>query len=48
MTKIRVLYIDGDGPFGGASRSLFEAVRALPDGTVAPYFVASRGTALDF
>lgn len=47
MTK-KILYIDGDGPFGGASRSLFEAVRALPEGTVEPYFVASRGTALDF
>ena len=45
---IKVLYIDGDGPFGGASRSLFEAVRALPEGSVEPYFVASRGTALDF
>lgn len=45
---MKVLYIDGDGPFGGASRSLFEAVRALPKGAVEPYFVASRGTALDF
>jgi glycosyltransferase involved in cell wall biosynthesis len=44
---IKVLYIDGDGPFGGASRSLFEAVRALPPGSVDPYFAASRGTALD-
>ncbi|WP_394999816.1 glycosyltransferase family 4 protein [Acinetobacter sp.] len=45
---MKVLYIDGDGPFGGASRSLFEAVRALPDGTVEAYFVASSGTALYF
>lgn len=45
---MKVLYIDGDGPFGGASRSLFEAVRALPEGAVEPYFVAARGTALDF
>ncbi|MGV8934728.1 MAG: glycosyltransferase family 4 protein [Gallionellaceae bacterium] len=45
---IKILYIDGDGPFGGASRSLFEAVRALPLGSVEPYFVASRGTALGF
>lgn len=44
---IKVLYIDGDGPFGGASRSLFEAVRALPADQVEPYFAASRGTALD-
>lgn len=45
---IKILYIDGDGPFGGASRSLFEAVRALPAGEVETYFVVSRGTALDF
>lgn len=45
--SIKVLYIDGDGPFGGASRSLFEAVRSLPAGTVDPFFAASRGTALD-
>lgn len=45
---LKVLYIDGDGPFGGASRSLFEAVRALPAGSVKSYFVASSGTALDF
>lgn len=45
---MRVLYIDGDGPFGGASRSLFEAVRALPAGSVEAYFVAAHGTALDF
>jgi len=45
---IRILYIDGDGPFGGASRSLFEAVRALPTDSAEAYFVASHGTALDF
>ena len=45
---IKVLYIDGDGPFGGASRSLFEAVRAMPDGSVEPYFIATHGTAFDF
>lgn len=45
---IKILYIDGDGPFGGASRSLFEAVRSLPVDSVEPYFVAARGTALNF
>ena len=48
MVPIKVLYIDGDGPFGGASRSLFESVRALPTGSIEPYFVAARGTALEF
>jgi len=45
--SIKVLYIDGDGPFGGASRSLFEAVRALPIGSVTPHFAAVHGSALD-
>lgn len=46
--SIRVLYIDGVGPFGGASRSLFEAIRALPSGSVEGYFLAAEGTALDY
>lgn len=45
---IKILYIDGDGPLGGASRSLFEAVKNLPGGEVDPYFFVSRGTALKF
>lgn len=46
--KLRVLYIDGVGPFGGASRSLFEAVRAAKQIDVEPYFLATTGTSLDF
>lgn len=45
---MKVLYIDSDGPLGGASRSLFEAVRPLSAGAVDPYFVAVEGTALEF
>jgi glycosyltransferase involved in cell wall biosynthesis len=45
---MRILYIDGDGPLGGASRSLFEVVRPLSAGEVDPYFVAVQGTALEF
>jgi glycosyltransferase involved in cell wall biosynthesis len=45
---LNVLYLDGVGPFGGASRSLFEAVRALKNEGVKPYFLAANGTALDF
>jgi glycosyltransferase involved in cell wall biosynthesis len=45
---MKLLYIDGVGPFGGASRSLFEAVRALPAGSVDPYFLAARGSALEY
>jgi len=45
---MRVLYIDGVGPFGGSARSLFEAVRALKNGGVKPYFLVSNGTALDY
>jgi glycosyltransferase involved in cell wall biosynthesis len=46
--KLKVLYIDGVGPFGGASRSLYEAMSAFPEGSVDRYFVMQRGTALDF
>ncbi|RZI96978.1 MAG: glycosyltransferase family 1 protein, partial [Rubrivivax sp.] len=44
---MKVLYLDGVGPFGGASRSLFEAIRSLRDRGVHAHFVAARGTALD-
>lgn len=45
---MKVLYIDGVGPFGGASRSLFELVRTLSTRDVQPYFVCVHGTALNF
>lgn len=45
---MRVLYIDGVGPFGGASRSLFELVRAARPLGVQPYFLATKGTSLNF
>lgn len=44
---MNVMYIDGVGPFGGASRSLYEAVAVLSRDGVNPHFVAARGTALD-
>jgi len=44
--KLRILYIDGDGPFGGASRSLFETVNVLRNiDNVEPYFFSTAGTA---
>ena len=45
---MRVLYIDAVGAFGGASRSLYETLRAMPPGSVAPHFVVQRGTVLPF
>jgi hypothetical protein len=42
---MKVLYIDAVGPFGGASRSLFEMVRRLAADSVEPYFVMQKGTA---
>lgn len=45
---MKVLYIDGDGPFGGPARSLFEVLSAMPSKAVEPYFVAARGTSLHF
>lgn len=44
---IKVLYLGGVGPFGGASRSLYEAVRALPSDSFEPYFLMPSGTAMD-
>lgn len=49
MAKKKILYIDGVGPFGGASRSLFEAVsRVAGSGEFSPHFLAARGTASKF
>jgi glycosyltransferase involved in cell wall biosynthesis len=45
---IRVLLIDGVGPFGGASRSLYEALRALPVGAVDVQFLAVNGTVVPY
>jgi glycosyltransferase involved in cell wall biosynthesis len=46
---MKILYIDGVGPFGGASRSLFEAVRKLKahEG-VLPHFLIAKGTASEY
>ena len=43
----RVLYIHFAGPFGGASRSLLELLRAFPDGAVKPLIIAPRGSAAE-
>jgi len=40
---IKVLYVHHAAPFGGASRSLFELLRAFPEGTVQPYALTRRG-----
>ena len=48
MRPLRVLYLHFFGPFGGASRSLFEAIRSFPPGAVLPTFVTQRGTVRDF
>lgn len=45
---IHVLYIDGVGPFGGASRSLFEMLRAGHRDRFRRSFVVQRGTASDY
>ena len=48
MKPLRVLYLHMIGPFGGASRSLFEAVGAFPAGAVQPLFVTQRGSVSRF
>ncbi|MDZ4390677.1 MAG: glycosyltransferase family 4 protein [Gemmatimonadales bacterium] len=45
---LKVLYIDGVGPFGGSSRSLYETMNAFPVGSVERYFVVQRGSANEF
>ena len=48
MMPIRVLYIHLIGAFGGSSRSLFEAVRAMPPESVSAHFVTQRGSVTKF
>ncbi|MBS0366254.1 MAG: glycosyltransferase family 4 protein [Proteobacteria bacterium] len=48
MRPLRVLYLHFFGAFGGASRSLFEAIRAFPPGAVQPAFITQRGTVCAF
>lgn len=45
---MKILYLGGVGPFGGASRSLYEAVNALSDSSLSTYFLMPRGTAMSF
>lgn len=42
-SELRVLYVHHAGPFGGASRSLFELIRSFPPGTVRPFVLTRRG-----
>jgi glycosyltransferase involved in cell wall biosynthesis len=41
---MNVLYIDGVGAWGGASRSLYEALNNLNDDSINKYFIIVRGT----
>jgi len=45
---MKILYIHMTGAFAGGCRSLYEAVRALPEGEVQSFFVAPRGSVHDF
>lgn len=45
---MKVLYIDGVGSFGGASRSLYEVLVKIPESDVQKYFLAVKGTSNDF
>jgi glycosyltransferase involved in cell wall biosynthesis len=44
---MNVLYIDGVGPWGGASRSLTEMLQEIPEKDVKKYFLMARGTVED-
>lgn len=45
---INILYLDGVGPFGGASRSLFEMLRAGDRSRFRRVFVVQQGTANEY
>ena len=45
--KLRVLYVHHAGPFGGASRSLFELIRNFPPNTVDVKVVTRKGQFLN-
>lgn len=47
-SNINVLYVDGDGPLGGASRSLYELINGFEPGAINSYFFVSSGTASIF
>jgi glycosyltransferase involved in cell wall biosynthesis len=46
--NLKILYIDCMGPFGGASRSLYELVKELKKNNIDPYFLMTKGTSIDF
>lgn len=46
--RLNILYVDGVGPFGGASRSLFEMLRAGHRDRFRRLFLVQRGTASDY
>jgi len=45
---MNILYIDAVGPFGGASRSLYELVRGCEGSGLHPLFLATKGTSTDW
>lgn len=45
---LKVLYVHTHGAFGGASRSLYEVIRAFPAGEVEPVFISPRGNVQGF
>ena len=47
-TNLKILYIDCVGPFGGASRSLYELVIELKNKNIDPYFLMTNGTSTNF
>ena len=47
-TNLKILYIDCVGPFGGASRSLYELVIELKNKNIDPYFLITNGTSTNF
>lgn len=40
-----ILYIHHSPTFGGASRSILEAIKSLPENEIKPYFICAKGSA---
>lgn len=45
---MKVLYLGSIGPFGGASRSLYEVLAAMPANALEAHFLMPRGSAMTF
>ncbi|MBA4166719.1 MAG: glycosyltransferase family 4 protein [Chitinophagaceae bacterium] len=48
LKRLKILYINHYGTFGGFQRSILELISAFPQGMVLPHFITPRGTGADY